>query len=224
MAQLVDIFLQPGAVFAQQRERPTFAAPWLVVAALTVAFTLAYHLRVDPVWFSEAMAAAAAPDMSAAELEKMKAAMPDARTLGWIGSVMALIAVALTTALVALYVFIAGKATGHGLGYRHGLSLSAWSSMPVALGLVVALVGALTMSPQTPIESLMLTNVDPLIVELPADHRWNKLAQAFNLLTFWTVFLMALGWRVWTRSSWLQAIVVALIPTVLVYGVIAALS
>lgn len=223
MAQLVDIFLQPGAVFAQQRERPTFLVPWLIVAALTVAFTLAYFMRVDPTWHLEAMFAASSADMTAAEVAQAKSVMPGAKAMGWIGAVTAALALAVTALLTALYVFVAAKITGHALSYRHGLSLSAWSSMPGALGVVVALLGALTMSAQTPIESLMLTNVDPLLVDLPADHRWNKLAQGFNLLTPWTVGLMALGWRIWTRSSWLQAIVVALIPTVLVYGVIAAL-
>jgi hypothetical protein len=223
MAQLVDIFLQPGAVFAQQRERPTFLVPWLIVAALTVAFTLAYFLRVDPDWHVEAMFAASNADMTAAEIAQAKAVMPAAKTMGWIGAATATLALAVAALLTALYVFIAAKITGHALTYRHGLSLSAWSSMPVALGLIVALVGALTMSAQTSIESLMLTNVDPLLVDLSADHRWNKLAQGFSLLTPWTVGLMALGWRAWTRSSWLQAIVIALIPTAVVYGVIALL-
>lgn len=223
MAPLVDIFLQPGAVFAQQRERPTFLMPWLIVAALTVAFTLAYFMRVDPAWHLEAMFAASNADMTNAEIAQAKAVMPGAETMGWIGAITASLALAVVALLTALYVFVAAKLTGHALSYRHGLSLSAWSSMPVALGGVVALVGALTMSPQTSIESLMLTNVDPLLVELPADHRWKKLATGFSLLTPWAVGLMALGWRIWTRSSWLQAVVVALIPTVLVYGVIALL-
>lgn len=223
MAQLFDIFLQPGAVFARQRERPTFFVPWLIVAALTAAFTLAYFMRVDPAWHLDAMFAASNSDMTSAEIAQAKAVMPGAETMGWIGAVTASLALAVVTLLTALYVLVAAKLTGHTLSYRHGLSLSAWSSMPVALGLVVALVGALMMSPQTSIESLMLTNVDPLLVELPADHRWKKLATGFSLLTPWAVGLMALGWRMWTRSSWLQAVVVALIPTVLVYGVIALL-
>ncbi len=221
MSKLVDIFLQPARVFEAERERPTFLVPLLIVAAVTAAFTLAYFMRVDPSWYAEHALASMGREFTAQEEAAMRANMPGAQVQGYIGAVAAVIAIFAMTAIMALYVWIAAKVTGRALGFRHGMSLSAWSMMPVLLGTLVALVGALTMSPQTAIESLMLTNVDPLLVDLPADHRWNRLAQGFNLLTFWSVWLFALGWRTWTRSSWLQAIVVALLPTLLIFGVIA---
>lgn len=223
MGTVVDIFLQPGKAFADLRDRPTFVVPLLLLAGLSAAFTLAYFLRVDPTWYADHMFDATRGDMSAKEIAQAKEMMPGARVMGWVGAAGSVVAVAIATLLTALYVWIAAKITGHALSYRHGLGLSAWSAMPTVLGLLVALIGALTMSPQTSLESLMLTNVDPLLVDLDADHRWNRLAQSFNLLTFWSVFLMALGWRVWTRSSWLQAIVVALIPTIVIYGITALL-
>lgn len=224
MSQLVDIFLQPGRVFAAQRERPTFLVPLLVLAALTAAMTLAYFLRVDPSWYAEHMLDNSGRELTAAQAEQMRASMPGTRTMGVIGAVTGGIAIAVMTAITALYVWAAAKVTGRPLGFRHGMSLSAWSAMPMVLGLLVAIVGALTMAPQTGIESLMLTNVDPLLVDLPADHRWNRLAQGFNLLTFWSIFLFALGWRTWTRASWLQSVVVALIPTLIMLGILLLLS
>jgi hypothetical protein len=223
MGTLVDIFLQPGKAFAEQRERPTFIVPLLLLAGLAAAFTLAYFLRVDPAWYTDHMFDASGAEMTARQMEQAKASMPAAQMMGWIGAISSVIAIVVVTLLTALYVLVASKVTGQALSYRHGLSLSAWSSMPMLLGMIVGLVGALTMSPQTSIESLALLNVDPLLVDLPADHRWNRLAQSFSLLTFWSLFLMALGWRTWTRSSWLQAIIIALLPTLLVYGVIAML-
>lgn len=221
MSKLVDIFLQPGRVFEAERERPTFVVPLATVALLTVAFTLAYFLRVDPAWYADNMLANLGRELTTQETAAFKAGMPSTQTQAVLGAVMGALAVVAANALVALYVWIAAKVTGRTLGFRHGMSLSAWSGMPMVLGLLVALAGALTMSPQTALESLMLTNVDPLLVDLPADHRWNRLAQGFNLLTLWALVLFALGWRTWTRSSWAQAIVVALLPTLVVFGVIA---
>lgn len=221
MSKLVDIFLQPGRVFEAERDRPTFLVPLGIVVLLTAVFTLAYFMRVDPAWYGEHMLANMGRELSAQEAAAVKANMPGARTQGVIGAVMGAIAVAAANAIVALYVWLAAKVTGRPLGFRHGMSLSAWSGMPMALGLLVALVGAFTMPPQTAIESLMLTNIDPLLVDLPADHRWNRLAQGFNLLTLWALYLFALGWRTWTRSSWPQAILVAVLPTLVVFGVIA---
>ena len=51
MSHIVDIFLQPGRVFADQKERPTFLVPLLIVSAFAAAFTLAYFLSVDPIWY-----------------------------------------------------------------------------------------------------------------------------------------------------------------------------
>lgn len=224
MTTLVDIFLQPGKAFADLRERPTFVLPFLLLAGLSVALTLAYFLRVDPAWYADHMFAAANADVSAQDLEKLKSAMPGTRTMGAFGAITGVLGIAVVAALTALYLWIAGKVTGKGLGYRQGLSLGLWSAMPGVLGMLVALAGALTMTPQTGIESLMLTHLDPLLVQLPADHRWNRLAESFDLLSLWSLFLLALGWRTFTRSSWPQAIVVALIPSAVVFGVIALVS
>ena len=58
----------------------------------------------------------------------------------------------------------------------------------------------------------------PLLFELPMDDRWSSLAKGFSLLTPWTWFLAALGWKTWGRTGWGQAATVALLPWGLVYG------
>jgi hypothetical protein len=162
-------------------------------------------------------------EMTAKELAKMKSMMPGARTMGMFSAVGGPIGIAVMFALMGLYYWLASKVTGAALRYRHGLSLTAWSSMPAVLGSVIALVGALTMAPQTSMESLMLTHVDPLFVNLPAGAPGSRLAKAADLLSLWTLFLGALGWRVFTRSGWGQAILVAALPYVVIYGVMALL-
>ena len=89
------------------------------------------------------------------------------------------------------------------------------------LGTIVALVGVFMMSPQTSMESLMLTNLDPLLIQLPVDSPWKKLASSFSLLSFWSIFLAALGWKTWGKTSWAEAITVAIIPSVLIFGAMA---
>jgi hypothetical protein len=223
MAKLVDIFLQPSKVFAEERERPTFLVPAIVLAVLTVAFTLVYFNRVDPSWLADHTLDAQRGEMTAKELAKMKSMMPGARTMGLFGAVGAPIGIAVMFAVMGLYYWLASKVTGAALRYRHGLSLTAWSSMPAVLGSVIALVGALTMTPQTALESLMLTHVDPLFVSIPAGQHGHRLAQSADLLSLWTLFLGALGWRVFTGRGWGQAILVAALPYVVIYGVMAVL-
>lgn len=223
MTHLMDIYLQPSKVFADLKARPTFLLPLLLTAVLSAAMVLLYSINVDPVWFVDhtAAVATAGSEMTATELAQAKQMMPGARTMGYFGVAMAVFGTALAAVLYALYFMLAGKITGATTSFKHGLSLTGWASMPLLLGTVVALVGVFTMSPQTGLESLMLTNVDPLLVQLPADHRWSAFARSFSLLNLWTVFLVALGWRVWGRTSWTQAIVVAALPSVVIYGAMA---
>lgn len=203
MAHLADIFLQPGKVFADLREHPKFALPLLVIVVLSAALPLWYFLRVDGAWYTEHMLLAAGREVSAADIEKTKAMMPGAHAMAYIGAASSAITITVIFALYALYLMLAGKVTGGAMTFKRGFSLATWSSMPMVLGSLVALAGVAMMSPQTPIESLMLTNVDPLLLHLPPESPWATLARSFSLLNFW---------------SWTQSAVVALLPSVLIYG------
>lgn len=179
---------------------------------------LLYFNSVDPAWYLDHTLAAGGSEMSASEREQARKMIPGAQAMAYITAVTSLLGVAFIAAITALYYMLAGKITGSPVSFRHGMSLASWANMPLVLGILVALIGVLTMTPQTSLESLMLVNVDPLMLQLPADHRWATLARSFSLLNFWVLFLAALGWRVWGRTSWLQAIVVVALPSVLIYG------
>lgn len=225
MSHLVDIFLQPSKVFEDLRERPTFAVPLLLTVVLSALLPLWYFLVVDPAWYTQHMLLASGREMTAAQMEQAKGMMPGAHTMGYIGAASAAVVMIIMYSLYALYFMLAGKVTGGAMSFKRGFSLVTWSGMPALLGIVVALVGVATMAPNTPLESLMLTNVDPLLVQLPPDSHWLNLARGFSLLNFWTWFLLALGWRTFNRgASWLQATIVALLPSVIIYGVIVAIA
>ena len=87
MATLVDIFLQPSKVFEQQRERPTFLVPALVLIAVVVALTLVYFSRVDTSWYTDHMLEASGKQMTGKELAQAKASMPGGQTLSVIGAI-----------------------------------------------------------------------------------------------------------------------------------------
>jgi Yip1-like protein len=224
MAHLVDIFLQPGKAFAELRERPTFALPLLLLVVFSAALPLWYFLTVDPGWYVQHMMLASGRDISAADMAKMQAMMPGAHKMAYIGAASAAVIVVVMSCIYALYFMLAGKVTGAQMTFRRGLGLACWSDMPALLGIVVTLVGIATMTPQTGLESLMLTNVDPLLVHLPTDSPWLGLARGFSLLNLWTWFLLALGWRTFNRAGWVQSTVVALIPSALIYGVMALIA
>lgn len=223
MSHLINIFLEPAKVFADLKEKPSFWLPLLLVALLGAVSTTTYFLTVDPEWFADHQVAQmqAQRDMSAAEVEQAKQFMPGARASAYFGGPMVLLFVGIMFSVMALYFLLAGKVTGNQVGFRRGLSLTAWSSMPMVLGNLVVLGAILTSSNQTSFESLQLLNVDPLLVQLPLDHDWLMLARSFSLLNFWVWFLAALGWKTWFRTGWGQAVTVAVLPSLVIYGVMA---
>ena len=218
MSHLINIFLEPGKVFAELKEKPTFLVPALLVAVLTATAAMLYFLNVDADWFRQQQLQAMSGDMSKAELEQVGKMMPGARTMAWITGPMVLLTVAISYAVFGFYYWLAGKVTGNALRFRQGVSLTAWSSMPMLVGAVIALISVYTSSPQSTFESMQMLNIDPLVVQLPMDHDWSRLAKSFSLLNFWVWFLAALGWKTWFRTGWGSALAVVMLPSVLIYG------
>lgn len=223
MSHLIDIYLQPGKVFAALKDKPTFLVPLLLSIVVGVVMVGLYFAQVDGAWLVDRMASAN-PEATAKEVEQMRKVMPGAQIMGYIGMAGVLVVTVLITLVVALYYFIAGKIAGHPISFRHSLSLIAWSGMPMLLGSIVGLVGVITMTPQTAMESLQVLNIDPLFVELPLDHAWSTFAKGFSLLMPWAIGLAALGWRTWFRTGWGQAVFVAALPYVVYFGALAAIA
>ena len=219
MSHLINIFLEPGKVFADLREKPTFVVPFVMVLLASMAMSFMYFMKVDSSWFIDHMLMAGGKEISAAELAQAKSIMPGAKMMGYISLVSTPIVMAIIVTVMSLYYLLAGKISGSAIGFKHALSLTCWSSMPMVLGAIVGLVGVIMMSPQTGIESLMLTHIDPLIVQLQVESPWKKLATTFDLLSIWSYFLVALGWKTWGKTSWAEAVAVAIIPSALIYGV-----
>jgi len=221
MSQLINIFLEPGKVFAGLKDKPGFLLPYLVVALLGAVAATLYFFNVDPEWYGNYQLMAAGQEMSKAELEQAKQFMPGARTLGYFMWLVPLVSMALIYAVYALYYMLAGKITGNPTSFRHGLSLTAWSGMPMLLTSVLMIIGIYTSSPQTPIESLQMLSFDPLFVQLELGNDWLTLARSFSLIYLWVWFLAALGWKTWYRTGWGQALFVVLLPNLLYFGVLA---
>jgi hypothetical protein len=221
MSQLIDIFLDPAKVWAQLKERPVFLVPALVVAVATTLAAMLYFFHVDPAWFADHQIQALGSEVTASELAQMKKMMPGARTLAWITAVMTLVTFVVIYSLMAVYYLLAGKVSGHAVDFRRGLALATWSSMPAVVVAVISIIATYTSSPQSSYESLQMLSIDPLFVQLPMDHDWSRLAKSFSLINFWSWFLAALGWKTWFRTGWGSAVFVAVLPSLVIYGVMA---
>jgi hypothetical protein len=226
MSHLLNIFLDPGKVFAELKDRPTWLLPMAIVLLMTLASLAAYFFTVDPDWFVDntiRQALAQNPEISRADLEPARQFMTPAFA-GTAGLVFGGIFLVVVYLVMAVYYLLAGKVTGNAIGFRHGLALTAWSSMPLVIGAILLIVGVFTGDNRTPMEDLQLLNVHPLLVDVPMDSPWASLARGFSLLNFWAWFLAALGWKTWSRGSWGGAFAVVLLPPALIYGIWALIA
>ena len=221
LKDLVNIFLQPASVLAHQQEQPR----WLMPAALLIGFTMLvtylYFDRVDVGWFTEQGLLRSGQEPSAAELAAIRQSS-SAGVVKWSAVIGSAVGLAVSLLVYAVYFLLAGKVTGLAVSLQQGLSLATWSQMPLLINSLLMLVGVLGMTPQTSLESLSLTSLDALLLRLPTDHPWYAFASSFSLLSFWTIFLAALGWKLWSRAAnWTAAVCVGVLPTVVIYGVMA---
>jgi len=218
MKDLVDIFLQPGPVLTRQYERPNGWLPVLLIAAVGAFFTYRYFSTVDMGWFFRESAELGGRELSKAEIDAMDRQAEGSATM-WVSTLFSVVVSIALPLLWAVYFLLAGKFTGLAVSFRQGLGLAGWASMPGIIGSLLALYGTVGMSPQTFVTDLLLTNLDPMLVQLPPESPWKSFATAFNFLNLWSIGLAALGWKFWSKDAgWTRPLVVAALPFALLHG------
>lgn len=218
MKDLIDIFLQPGPVLQRQYERPSGWLPILLVAAVGALFTYRYFSTVDMSWFFRESAELGGRELSKAELDAVDRQAAGSATM-WFSTFFSVVVSVALPLLWATYFLLAGKFTGLTVSFKQGLGLAGWAGMPGIIGSLLALYGTVGMSPQTYVTDLMLTSLDPMLVQLPAENPWKSFATAFNFLNLWVIGLAALGWKLWSKDAgWTRPLVVAALPFALFHG------
>lgn len=219
LKDLIDIYLQPGPVLQKQYERPNGWLPILLLTLTSAAFVYLYFSQVDTSWFMRTSMERSGEELSKQEMDAMAAAGDNSSMILWSSTIGAVVGFIVYQCVLALYFLLAGKVTGLAVGFKQGLALAGWSSMPGLLATALGLYGTVGMSPQTYIDALSFTTVDPMLLQLPDDSPWKSLAGTFSFLTLWTIGLAALGWKLWSRSSsWTTPLLVAALPQALIVG------
>ncbi|HEY9103395.1 YIP1 family protein [Chitinimonas sp.] len=216
--QLLTVYTEPNRLFGELKLKSNFILPLVLTIVALMAVWLTYYQRVDASWLIDHFASTAG---TPAKQEAIRKSM-NVGVLKWgslIGGPLFLVVIYLIS---ALYYKLAGKICGVEARYGQWLSFTAWAAMPALLSLLVALIQAIIMSPQTAPGDISLTHLDPLLSSLPLDHPWKGWLSSFDLLNLWSIGLAAIGWRNWSGKGWGQAITVAALPSVVIYGIWAA--
>lgn len=227
-AILQALAFEPRRAFAELDARPRFWWPLLLVALASGAVAAWYTSFVDLEWLTDQQLrnSSFTQNMTEAEIERMGRAAAGRRgTQVVIGGLSTTIAIGVVVLLSALYYSLAGKITGLERSFRHWMAMSAWTAIPTLLALLAAAVVLLTASSnQIGQEALQPLSLNALLFHREPDEPGYSLFNAINLLQFVSLYLAAVGVKLWSGRGWLYAILFTALPLVLVYGIWAFFS
>lgn len=220
---LVDIFAEPRSALLSLRENTNWLwLPLLLIPVVMGLYWLYYFQFVDFSWMRDEVVAQEArlrvfdQDQTEALRRQMTFSMMAN------SSIIATVSMTLLMMFAqALYFTLTLSLVGnHGLSFKQWLGLSSWSQMPTLLVPVTGIVGMLSATDNRILpEQLSYTSVNTMLFHLPNEHPLYSVLQWIDLAMLWSLVLLILGVRLWTRSSWFKASLTVLTPYIIVYGI-----
>ncbi len=217
----IDILTAPTAAFTRLKQFPTFWAPLLLLLVMTIATTCGYMLLNNEGFVRDQMIEQAGnfrqmTKEQRAQLEKSVQAL-SLTTQAIVSSIAVCIVVPVVLAISAAYLTLMAKFGSAPLDFRHWFTMTCWNTVPTFFSNLAALLVLLTDAnhqvPQGDLQVLGLVHLLNLNIH-------SQTLQQFGLMQIWGLVLGVIGYRQWTGTSWLGASLVALAPTVVIYGAI----
>jgi hypothetical protein len=215
LGSLGNIFFEPKRTLNDIRGHNSWLwYPLLIGIVGFTAYTIWYYLTVDFSWMVDQMLASLPPDKAQAARGNMSRGF----YVG-ISAVGIPIVVLVLNAVQALYFFFVSKVSGYEeQGFASWFSFVCWTGFPAILGLVASCVMYLFSSKQVMSTSLDVTSINTLLFHVPMGSTWFALLSGIHLTTFWSLWLMVIGFTQWTKQTTGKATVIVLAPYVVIYG------
>ena len=223
---MVDIIASPGKALDEVKQHTSWLWwPLLISILLAMSVFAYYYSWVDFPWLVEETIRGLPAENRAESAEAVRSFMKPGQTM-WI----TLISIAVTSLVIytiqALYFHLTNKMTsGAEIRFGQWFSFCVWISFVSVFGSLAALVVMLMAdSNQLATTSLQPFSVNALILHAAPGTTWATWASSLSLVTFWSIFLAALGFSRWTGTSTVKSWLIALLPWVLIFGIWAAIN
>lgn len=223
---MTDIIASPSKAFDEIKQHTSWLWWALLVNVLTALAVYAYFYSwVDFPWLVEETIRNVPAENRAEAAEKIREFMQPGTSM--IISLLFIVLVTFVMYLIqAVYLNLVNKVTaGANIKFGQWFSFSAWVNFvgifASIASLVVILMAANNQLSSTELQPLSL---NALLVHAQPGETWATWATSISLISIWTVFLTALGFRRWTGVSTGKSWLIALTPWVLVFGIWAALN
>ena len=221
LKNFIDILTSPTAAFTRLKQTPTFWAPLLLLLVMTIATTCGYLLLNDERFVRDQMIEQVSnfrnmTKEQRALVEKSVDAV-SLTTQAIVSGVAVAILVPIVLAISATYLTLVSKFGSTQLSFRHWYTLTCWCTVPTFFsGLAAVLVLLTDANGQVPQGDLQVLG----FVHLLNLDIHSQTLQQFGLMQVWGLVLGIMGYRQWTGTSWLNACLISLAPTVVIYGAV----
>jgi hypothetical protein len=210
---LLDIFFEPRAAFTDIVANPRWWFPLALVIALGLVFT--YVLSTHVGWEQVIRKAVESNDQVQAMAKEQRENLiaTQAKFAGVFAWVMTIIGVPVIAAIIgAVLMFIYNNLFGGEVKFKQAFGIVVWSWIPTILSSIVALVAIYFKSS----EDVDVNNLSPFNIGFYLSEKVPKwlmtLMTSVDLFYLWVIALIAVGFSVATRKSWLSCLWGVLLP------------
>lgn len=207
---VIDIFLQPVAVFRRRQNRSVWPPMLFVALAIGIIFFVTFN-TLQPIFEAEfargtAKAVANNPQVTPEALERMRTV--NLTIARYVISVIMLV----TMVVIGSITWLVGKLFGSEQTYHAALVVGAWSYIPRVLGAVLAGVQGLIMDPAKLNSQLAISLSPARFLDVDAANPvLYQILGRFDLITIWVTILIGIGVYVTGKVGKGQATAVAIV-------------
>jgi hypothetical protein len=225
-----DTFLSPTKAFNGLKEAKGWS--WLAIILIFifgVSAQVIYFNSVDQAFFVEQQVAQMeqSGDYNPAQLEQAEAMTAQQFPMMWIFSAIGvLIGVPTIFCIFALYYYLIGKQDMDcHMSYGDWFGFTAFTSLPTIFAAMGTIALVLTASTgDIPMSVLTFASLNQLVFGFEANHAFAGLLESINIFSIWSLVLTYVGLKSWTNFSNNKALLFALLPSLLIYGIWAIIA
>ena len=221
---LQALVFEPRKAFAAIAERPRILFPLLLLIAGSAGVTFWYYQVADLAWVTDNSLRASGSarrltDEQITTLAKTAGEHPGAA--GAVSAVIIALVLPLIYAVMAAYYLLAGKVTNVQRSYRQWFSFTCWTLMPTLLTAIVGCVVLMTATGTQIMDSdLRALSLNALLFHKAQGEPGFTALSSIGLPELLSMWLAIFGVRVWSGRSWIFSAIFALLPAILIVGLV----
>lgn len=217
---MVDIVASPGKALDEIKQHTSWLWwPLLISILLASGLFIYYYSWVDFPWLVEETIRQLPAEDRAEAAEGVRQFMQPGRST-WMTVIGIVVGSFVIYTIQAIYLHLANKlVSGADISFGGWFSFTVWTNFVAVFGTLAGFAMILMAdSNQLSTQSLTVLSMNALLVHAAPGDAWFTWANALNLVHFWIIVLMSIGFARWTNSSMVKSSVVAALPWVLIFG------